>query len=88
MRAKFKCNLVTDYGTQKQAALSAVYSTEGENADFAKATPSGELKINIDAGVPASEFFTPGKEYYITFSEVTTDGPGPRPGDKNNPPRP
>lgn len=70
MRAKFRCNAVTDFGTQKQAQLNAVYGKEGENADFAKATPFGDLKINIDAGVPASNFFTPGKEYYLDFTPV------------------
>lgn len=70
MRAKFRCNSVTDFGTQKQAQLYAVYGKEGENADFAKATPSGDLKINIDAEVPASNYFTPGKEYYLDFTQV------------------
>lgn len=58
---------VTDFGTNKSAKFSAVYGTEGENADFAKATPSGDLTINIDSGVPASSFFSPGKQYYLTF---------------------
>ena len=70
VKAKFRCNCVTDYGGQKQATLSAVYSNEGENADFAKATPYGELKINIDSEVPASDFFQPQKYYYLTFDEV------------------
>ena len=67
VKAKFRCNSVTDFGGQKQALMSAVYSQTGENADFAKATPSGELKMSIDAEVPASNFFAPGKEYYLTF---------------------
>jgi hypothetical protein len=47
--------------------MSAVYSQTGENADFAKATPCGNLDINIDAELPASNYFIPGKEYYLTF---------------------
>lgn len=69
VKAKFYCQSVTDYGGQKQADLYAVYSDSGENADFAKATPSGSLKINIDAGVPSSDFFQPEKSYYLTFEE-------------------
>jgi len=67
VKAKFRCTSVTDFGTNKSAKLSAVYSTTGENADFAKATPYGELTINIDGGVPAAKYFAPGKEYYLTF---------------------
>ena len=70
VKAKFKCQSITDFGGQKQASMSAVYSQTGENADFAKATPYGELKINIDAEVPASDYFKPGKEYYLTFEEA------------------
>ena len=58
---------ITDFGGQKQAKMSAVYSQTGENADFAKATPCGNLDINIDAELPASNYFIPGKEYYLTF---------------------
>jgi len=67
VKAKFRCNSVEDFGSNKQAKFSAVYSEKGENADFAKATPYGDLKINIDSQVPASDFFIPGCEYYLTF---------------------
>ena len=71
VKAKFRCNNVVDYGTQKQANLSAVYSTDTkENADFTKATPYGELKINIDSEVAASEFFKPGETYFLTFEKT------------------
>lgn len=71
VRAKFKCNNIVDYGNQKQANLSAVYSNDTqENADFTKATPYGEFKINIDSSAAASSFFEPTKEYYINFTQV------------------
>lgn len=70
VRAKFRCNSVTDFGYNKQATLTAVYGKDGENADYAKATPSGELRISIDKEVKASEFFVPNKEYWLDFSEV------------------
>ena len=70
VKAKFRCASVTDFGSNKQAQMSAVYGASGENADFAKATPYGELKINIDSEVPASDFFKPGEEYYLTFEKI------------------
>jgi hypothetical protein len=69
VRAKFTCNSVENhaYGG-KTAKLTAVYSEEGENKDFAKATPSGQLEINIDQETSAIHFFEPGKDYYLDFS--------------------
>jgi hypothetical protein len=67
VKAKFTCSWVQDNGSSKTAHFHAVYSTDGENADFAKATPGGNLSINIDSGVPASNFFEQGKNYYLNF---------------------
>lgn len=74
-RAKMRVNRVAteDYGQNmqyKKVFLGAIYGTSGENADYAKATPSGECWLQIDAGVPASDFFKPGKDYYVTFEEA------------------
>lgn len=77
VRAKMVCNRTerTEYGTQPgrqytRAHMGAVYGTSGENADYAKATPSGECWLQIDEGVPAAGFFKPGKKYYVTFTEA------------------
>lgn len=70
IRAKFHCNSITDNGYGKSANLTAVYGKEGENADFAKATPSGTLSINIDKETKAADFFVPQKDYYLTFEEA------------------
>ena len=70
VKAKFKCNSVTDFGNQKQAHFSAVVNDSEANRDFAKFTPYGDLKINIDSQVPASEYFKPNKEYTLTFEEA------------------
>lgn len=70
IRAKFRCNSVTDNGYGKSANLTAIYGDKGENADFAKATPSGTLNINIDKDTPASDFFEPLKDYYLVFEEA------------------
>lgn len=70
VKAKFKCQSVQNFEHGKEATLSAVYGTEGENADFTKATPSGSVKISISKDVPASDFFEPGKDYYLEFEKV------------------
>lgn len=70
VKAKFTCSDVQENPNSKTANLHAVYSTEGENADFAKATPAGNLSITIDNETPASGFFEQGKDYYLTFEEA------------------
>lgn len=70
VKAKFRCNSVQLYEHNKQIAMTAVYSTTGENADFTKVTPSGQFSMNIDQDAPAADYFTPGKEYYLTFVEA------------------
>lgn len=70
VRAKFVCNSVEDFGSNKRAKLSAVYGTEGENKDFTQYTPSGYLEIQIESSAPASSFFVPGKTLYLDFTEA------------------
>ena len=71
MRAKFRCNMVEDYGEhQKTAHLSPVMD-DGieENKRFNQATPSGELKIVVTN--PATmNYLKVGKSYYLDFSEA------------------
>lgn len=68
--ARFVCNSVTETVYNKNAQLSAVYGKEGVNADFAKATPSGNLQIGIDNDTKASTMFKPGKTYELVFREL------------------
>jgi hypothetical protein len=73
--AKMQCQAVEtrEYSptyVQKKVELSAIYGTAGENAAFTKATPSGACWMNIDPDAPAAAFFKPGKQYYVTFTEV------------------
>lgn len=70
VKAKFQCNSITDYGALKTIALSAIKKTDGDNADFAKATPFGDIKMNIDSSTPAFNAFAPGGVYYVTFEEA------------------
>lgn len=75
VRAKMIVNRteLSDHGgtyQYRKVHMGAVYGKEGENAGYAKATPSGECWLQIDAGMPANEFFKPGKKYYLTFEEA------------------
>lgn len=70
VRAKFKVNSIEENEWDKKVKMSAVIGSEGENKDFNDATPSGELEISIHGSVPASNFFTIGKDYYMDFTEA------------------
>lgn len=70
MRAKFKCNSITNYENSKTAKLNAVYGTSEENKDFTKLTPSGNLDIMIMNEAPASTFFEVGSKYFLDFTKA------------------
>lgn len=74
VRAKMQVNTLETtehaHGSYKKVKLGCVYGKEGENADYSKATPSGECWMQIDAGTKAAGFFKPGKSYYVTFVEA------------------
>lgn len=70
VKAKFKCDSVLNYEHAQQVEMSPVHSNDGENADFFKATPWGNLKIGIDKSTPAFGSFVPGKSYYLTLEEA------------------
>lgn len=70
VRAKFKCNSVTDFGQQKEVSLSVVISGSEENKTFSKYTPVGELKMRVDKETSAFDYFQPQKEYYLSFEEA------------------
>lgn len=70
IKAKFRCNVVHDYGSTKQVELSAVTSDSEENKTFSKYTPSGEFKITVTEETPAYNFFQPGKEYLLDITEA------------------
>lgn len=74
LRAKFRVSEVADltYGQGKGAErvkASTVYSDSGENADFFKASPSGDFTIQID-NPSAWGFFQVGEDYYFDFSSA------------------
>lgn len=67
VKAKFKCEAVTNFETSKEATLSPVINGSEENKQFSKYTPSGRLVIRIDNETQAADYFSPGEEYYLTF---------------------
>lgn len=72
--AKMQCSTLETHeyasGSNKKVQLGAVCGRDGENAHFAKYTPSGSCWMNIDSSAPAAAFFKPGKKYYVTFTEA------------------
>lgn len=69
VRAKFKCDSVTDYGQSKEVNLSAVTTGSEENKKFWKYTPAGNLKMHID-NHEAAKMFEPGREYYFDIKKA------------------
>jgi len=70
IRAKFKCESVTNYGNgYLQTKLSAKYSDNPEDNQFSLATPSGTLEMTVTRPEVTS-FFEPGKSYYLDFHEA------------------
>lgn len=70
VRAKFHCDSILKTEWEKIVNMTAVTGNEGENKDFNKATPSGNLEIAIQGDVPASDFFIIGEDYYLDFTRA------------------
>lgn len=69
MRAKFQVYTVASFDGWEEVILRAVYSGTPEDNVFAKATPSGELKIQI-TNPAVIGILKPGKKYYLDFTEA------------------
>lgn len=76
MVAKFKLISVTDWGNTKRLDFRAVTGNGNvcldpgaENHRFWKATPSGELTMQVD-NLPAVAEMKPGDEYYLDFRKA------------------
>lgn len=71
VRAKFQCDRIIKHGYGgTEVEMSAIHSPDGENKDFTDATPCGDFKMEISKGMPAADFFEPGKSYYLDISEA------------------
>lgn len=71
IRAKFRCHFVQSTGSSEIVHMSPVYSSdpESENAQWAKATPGGQLTMHIDNPL-AQGNIEQGKEYFIDIEQV------------------
>lgn len=71
MRAKFHTESVTNYaGGNTSVVLSPVSKgASDENTQFWQYTPSGKLEMFI-TNPSATQFFEPGKDYYLDFTPV------------------
>ena len=56
--ARFYVGSITSHGNfdQDTVTLLPAYS-QGQNQQWAKATPSGKIELNVDSTLPAAEFF-------------------------------
>lgn len=70
-RAKFRCSSVERFELGANVKLSVVYDPNGngENANFTKATPCGDITMRVDNPAAAVQF-EPGKVYYVDFTEA------------------
>lgn len=72
MRAKFNVSSIKTGEYGQDVTLFAVYggSTNAEDNQFAKATPSGKLDMHID-NPKVFDFFKEGESYYLDFTKAT-----------------
>lgn len=63
VRAKFVCSMKND----NVIAFNPVYSGSKENEQFFRATPGGQIMLNV-VNEDAAKQFEPGKEYYVDFT--------------------
>lgn len=71
IEARFTCSAVTETPYNSKAVqFYAVYDNNGANASFSKATPSGQIMMNVDNETTAATTFERGKTYKVTFEEV------------------
>lgn len=71
VRAKFVCESVTQFANPGVTIkLRAVYGDNPENKAFFQSTPSAVLDMGI-VNPEAAKQFTPGKSYYVDFTEAT-----------------
>lgn len=87
VKAKFQCDEATHYPQYNQelqryepggaisVKLSAVYggTKNSEDNQFSTATPSGEIRMQIDNPL-TKDFIQPGKKYYVYFEECPDQG--------------
>lgn len=69
--ARFVCGSVEDYGQSKKVNLRVQYCPDGnsDDANFTKATPSGECWMTIDNPAAACQFEAQGV-YAVTFEQI------------------
>ncbi len=73
VRAKFSCNNIEsneDYDNVMIHMSAVTVEGQGENADYSKYTPYGNLEIQVDNNTLGKSFFKEGKDYYIDFTRA------------------
>lgn len=72
LRAKFQVVRVTKESECRVLLLSACKTTEADNKDWSKYTPSGELSMTItnEAAWPLIDAMEPGQCFYLDITKV------------------
>lgn len=68
-RAKFQVSERLETPSGYRVTLQPVTATSEENASFFKYTPTGKLEMGL-VQQETAEQFTPGKQFYIDFTEA------------------
>jgi hypothetical protein len=69
VRAKFKVDFVTKSTETATVSLSPVFGNSEENKKFFKYTPGGKIEMQV-VNHETADKFTPGKEFYVDFTEA------------------
>lgn len=72
VRAKIRINSIEKFVGQSTLKASPVTGTAGDNADYSRYTPSGQITLTISDETKAATYFEVGKEYVVTFEAAPT----------------
>jgi hypothetical protein len=70
IKTKFKCNQVSLFEHGEVVELEVVTHGAKENKSLSDLHASGKLQIRIDKSGSAANYFSPGEEYFLEFSNA------------------
>lgn len=72
LRAKFKVESISREGTSRRLRLIASNQTDGDNKDWSKWTPSGNLELYIsnEAVFSRIDAMNPGDHFWLDLSPI------------------
>lgn len=75
LRCKFKFQQVTKLDNARVVQLSASNEKDGDNEDWSKYTPCGDLTITVtnESAFEQIDQMNPGDHYYLDIKQVSVD---------------